>query len=169
MRGFVERLVGPANDAQTFEWLQSETKQFVFAQYFATPYKNDAVLRSVQSDTDEVYCSPDYSKLFLNALMAVEKPTWMELPRTPLAQNVMLLNHSHDRKRDLLLEGPEGGLQGLASCVLWKLDFSDDQRTFDTELLELAEVCACWWTACDGLALTCCVCADDWRGPEPFE
>ena len=156
-RGGVERTVGPANDASTLDWLRSVEKQFVFAQYFAAPCSDDIKLRTVQNDTGDVFCTPDYSKKMLNVLMAVEKPTWMELPRTSLAQNVMLLNHCHDRKRDLVLEGPEGGLQGLASCVLWKLDFSDDQRTFDTDLLELAEVHLHAFHGCHELSLTLCV------------
>jgi hypothetical protein len=143
-RGNRESYTGPFNDSSALNWMVDRRKQLRFAQLFATPLCDQAELRSISGDVVPVNMQPDYSKLMLCALMSVEKATWMEIPRTRLVQDVLLLQHKQDRKRDLVLDGgPEGGLQGLASCVFWQLECSDDLRSFNRELLDLAEVHAC--------------------------
>ena len=107
------------------------------------PLLPEAELRAVQSDKEPVTHTPVYSKLMLTALVLLEKPTLIEIPRSSSVQNVHLLQYGHDRKHDKWLDiGAMGGLQGLTWCCFWRLDCDRDQRYFNRELLELAEMIA---------------------------
>ena len=145
VRGEQQRaFAGPFKDEQTLRWMEDERKQLRFAEAFAVPLANEAPLRALSADTAEVRLCPDYSKLMLTALMLVEKPTCLEVSRSALVREALLLQHGHDRRRDMILDGGAmGGMQGLASCVFWRLELSDDHRTFNRELLLLAEVGEC--------------------------
>jgi len=145
VRGDQQRaFAGPFKDEATLRWMEDERKQLRFAEAFAVPLANEAPLRALPSDSVEVQLRPDYSKLMLSALMLVEKPTCLEVSRSPLVREALLLQHGHDRRRDMIVDGGAmGGMQGLASCVFWRLELSDDQRTYNRELLLLAEVGMC--------------------------
>lgn len=122
------------------QWLNDWNSQHPFAVLTQVPLENDDVdLRTLASDKAVVSFTANYTSRLLHAIISLNKPTMLEVPRTPYVSKIILPQHVSCVRSDVALDGGvNGGLAGCAECVLWWLSSNGDMLSFDKQILELA-------------------------------
>ena len=129
---------GPFNDHRCLTWWKNPYAQLEFAERFAIPAQDHMALRPLSTDTRELQIDKDWCSAAIFAFCNTHRPTYLDIPRTPQVQGFCLPQHHGDRKSRMMLDGgANGGLAGVADCLLWKMSVCADTLTVDNEIMQV--------------------------------
>jgi len=149
---FLQPLIGangPWDHRPTKDWFLDRREQLRFAQIFSRPLLDEGLraVRGACDDEGDGVPLGSYSSKVMFTFRNTHEPTELDMQFGELT-DVCLPQYATDRQSSLLLSGgPEGGLMGVHSAVLWKMSAESPSVATDADILLLA---ACLMQASHG-------------------
>lgn len=143
-------LCGSFDNTAHADWLNDPVKEKTFARFFAVPMDETIPLNKVASDvyrSDNV-CSPLAMKSFstakiLHSIYTTHPPLQLTQCHEPLIERVFVGLPQQSRELQVAMnQGPFGGVQGKADCVLYMFSKGEGAEITNTEpiMLQLLEL-----------------------------
>jgi len=131
---------GPWDNRATKDWFENKNEQLRYAQLFSRSLLDEG-LRDVEGASDDSgdgVGEGNYTSRVLFTFRNTHPQTELDMQLGELS-DVCLPQYSTDRQSSLLLNGgPEGGLMGCHSAVLWKMQAESPSIATDSDILTLA-------------------------------
>ena len=131
---------GPWENRATKEWFLDKREQLRYAKLFSRSLLDEG-LRDVEGasdDTGDGVGEGNYTSRVLFTFRNTHPQTELDMQLGELS-DACLPQYSTDRQSSLLLNGgPEGGLMGCHSAVLWKMHAESPSIATDNDILTLA-------------------------------
>lgn len=129
-------------DHCSVRWMKNREAQLDFAQRFSTPLSENDEMRALSNDIGgPLEFEMNYTGKALHALVSTGRRSSIEKWRSSKVDAAFCAQFTTDRTRDILLDGgPEGGMQGIADLVLWKMSTESEVLHVDSNILKIASM-----------------------------
>jgi len=127
-------------------WIDSEERQYHFAQRFSVPVDETYMLKSVSTDVPNTQLDPRRSftnstAKVLHCIRVLHEQTELDLMEGKHYEQVFVGLQRSSRELELAMHGgPNGGLQGCAVDVLWRITCGEEASNVSDTTLRLLEM-----------------------------
>lgn len=127
-------------------WIDSDERQMRFAQNFGVPVDETYPLKSVSTDVpntqlDPVRCFTNSTAKVLHCIRVLHEQTELDLIEGKHYEQVFVGLQRSSRELEIAMHGgPNGGLQGCAVDVLWRITSGEEASNVSEPTLRLLEV-----------------------------
>ena len=138
--------VGAFGSAEHACWMRSDERQTEFARRFGVPVNETYLLKKISTDVpntllDPVRCHTNSTAKVLHSIRVLHKQSELDVMESKNYEQVFVgLQHSSRELQLAMHGGPNGGLQGCAVDVLWRINDGEDASNVSESTLRLLDM-----------------------------